>query len=170
MDDLDARLLSGLAADARIGVLELARRLGVARATVQSRIDKLVARGVIEGFAPLLGVRAMGFAVTAFTTLEIRQGRAEEVIDHLRAVPEVLEVHTITGPGDLLCRIVSRSNDDLQRVIDNAVRHDAIVRASTIIALSTRIGFRTVQLIEVAARHRGPGGQLARPPLGPPGR
>ena len=53
---------------------------------------------------------------------------------HLAGIPEVLEVHTITGAGDLLARVVARSNDDLQRVIDRVLAHALITRSSTVIA------------------------------------
>ena len=59
---------------------------------------------------------ALGYEVAAFITLEIRQpGGHDPVAERLAAIPEVLEVHTITGAGDLLCRVVARSNADLQR-------------------------------------------------------
>src|SRR5580765_4090326 len=116
IDELDARLLRALDEAPRVGVLELSRRLRVARATVQARLDRLVGRGVISSFAPTLAPEALGFGVTAFATLEIRQGRGAQVLDHLREIPEVLEVHTITGQGDMLCRLVARSNGDLQAV------------------------------------------------------
>jgi DNA-binding Lrp family transcriptional regulator len=147
IDALDARLLREFAAAPRVGVLELSRRLGVARATVQSRLDRLVERGVIDDFAPRLSTEALGYDVTAFATLEISQGRGAEVLDHLRRIPEVLEVHTITGPGDLLCRVVARSNTDLQHVIDSVVAHAAIERTSTSIAMSNPIGFRVLPLV-----------------------
>jgi DNA-binding Lrp family transcriptional regulator len=147
IDALDARLLREFAAAPRVGVLELSRRLGVARATVQSRLDRLVERGVIDDFAPRLSTEALGYAVTAFATLEISQGRGAEVLDHLRRIPEVLEVHTITGPGDLLCRLVARSNTDLQRVIDTVVSQPAIERTSTSIAMSNPVGFRVLPLV-----------------------
>jgi DNA-binding Lrp family transcriptional regulator len=147
IDGLDARLLREFAAAPRVGVLELSRRLGVARATVQSRLDRLVERGVIDDFAPRLSTEALGYAVTAFATLEISQGRGAEVLDHLSRIPEVLEVHTITGPGDLLCRLVARSNTDLQRVIDNVVSQPAIERTSTSIAMSNPVGFRVLPLV-----------------------
>src|SRR5437870_1580304 len=73
IDSLDAQLIALLAAEPRIGVLECSRRLRVARGTVQARLDKLVARGVIRGFGPEIGPSALGYAVTAFVTLEIRQ-------------------------------------------------------------------------------------------------
>ena len=147
IDDLDARLLRELDAAPRVGVLELSRRLGVARATVQARLDRLVSRGVIATFAPTLDPIALGFQVTAFATLEIRQGRGAQVLDHLRQIPEVLEVHTITGQGDMLCRLVARSNDDLQHVLNRVTEFEQIVRTSTVIALSNPISHRVLPLV-----------------------
>ena len=153
MDLLDADLVTLLAAEPRIGVLECSRRLRVARGTVQARLDKLVARGVIRGFGPQIAPAAIGFAVTAFVTLEIRQSRGHDpVAAHLAQIPEVLEAHTITGSGDLLCRIVVRSNADLQRVIDEVVSAGGIERASTIIALAEQIPYRVLPLVRAAAR------------------
>jgi DNA-binding Lrp family transcriptional regulator len=152
IDVLDARLIALLAAQPRIGVLECARRLRVARGTVQARLDRLAARGVIRGYGPDIAPAALGYGVTAFVTLEIRQSRGHDpAAAHLATIPEVLEVHTITGSGDLLCRIVARSNADLQRVIDLVVAYDGIVRASTIIALAEQIPYRTLPLVEAAA-------------------
>ena len=153
IDALDARLIALLAEEPRIGVLEAARRLRVARGTVQARLDKLIGRGVITGFGPDIAPVALGFGVTAFVTLEIRQSRGHNpVAAHLERIPEVLEAHTITGSGDLLCRIVARSNADLQRVIDEVVAYDGIQRASTIIALAEQIPYRTLPLVAAAAR------------------
>jgi DNA-binding Lrp family transcriptional regulator len=151
IDELDGRLIGLLAAEPRIGVLECSRRLRVARGTVQARMDKLIERGVIRGFGPDISPAALGYGVTAFVTLEIRQSRGHDpVAAHLATIPEVLEVHTITGTGDLLCRIVARSNADLQRVIDRVVEHHAIVRASTIIALAEQIPYRTLPLVSAS--------------------
>jgi DNA-binding Lrp family transcriptional regulator len=147
IDELDARLLHELDSAPRVGVLELSRRLGVARATVQARLDRLVRRGIIATFAPTLNPEALGFGVTAFATLEIRQGRGAQVLDHLRAIPEVLEVHTITGQGDMLCRLVARSNDDLQHVLNRVNEYEEIVRTSTVIALSNPISHRVLPLV-----------------------
>jgi Transcriptional regulators len=153
VDNLDARLIALLTTQPRIGVLECARRLRVARGTVQARLDKLSERGVIRGYGPDVAPQALGYGVTAFVTLEIRQSRGHDpVAEHLATIPEVLEVHTITGAGDLLCRIVARSNADLQRVIDQVVAYPDIVRAATIIALAEQIPYRTLPLVEAAAR------------------
>ena len=119
IDRLDAALIELLAAEPRVGVLEASRRLRVARGTVQARLDRMRERGVITGYGPEVDPAALGYEVTAFITLEIRQaGGHDPVAERLAAIPEVLEVHTITGVGDMLCRVVARSNADLQRVLD----------------------------------------------------
>ncbi len=157
MDALDAQLIRLLAEHPRIGVLECSRRLGVARGTVQARLDKLINRGVIRGFGPELDPGALGFTVTAFVTLEIRQsGGHGAVAAHLQGIPEVLEAYTITGSGDLLCRIVARSNADLQRVIDHIVSYEAITRASTLIALAEQIPYRVLPLVDAVVADSGP--------------
>lgn len=136
------------AAEPRISILEASRRLDVARATVTARLQRLQRSGAVRGFGPDLDMAALGFPVTAFCTLEIRQGRGHETVTaHLARIPEVLEVHTITGPGDLLIRVVARSNTDLQRVIDEVVDDENVVRTSTHIALQTQIVYRTLPLL-----------------------
>ncbi len=157
IDELDARLIELLATEPRAGVLEASRRLGVARGTVQARLDRLHARGVVTGYGPDVDPAAIGHGVTAFVTLEIRQaGGHDPVAARLAGIPEVLEAHTITGPGDMLCRVVARTNSDLQRVIDAIVEVAGVVRASTVIALATPVPYRVVPLVRVAADGPGP--------------
>ena len=147
LDPLDAKLLVLLDEEPRIGVLELSRRLAVARGTVQARLDKLIARGAIKGFGPDVSPAAIGFGVMSFVTLEISQRYGHSaVVEHLAEIPEVLEAHTITGAGDLWARVVARSNSDLQRVIDQVLKDPAIVRSSTVIALATQIPYRVLPL------------------------
>jgi DNA-binding Lrp family transcriptional regulator len=152
IDRLDAELIELLAAEPRVGVLEASRRLGVARGTVQARVDRLQDRGVITGYGPDVDPAALGYEVTAFITLEIRQvGGHDPVAERLAAIPEVLEVHTITGPGDMLCRVVARTNADLQRVIDAILDVAGVVRASTVIALATPLPYRVLPLVRAVA-------------------
>ncbi|MGH9066838.1 MAG: Lrp/AsnC family transcriptional regulator [Acidimicrobiales bacterium] len=151
IDRLDAALLVELAQAPRAGVMELARRLRVARGTVQARLDKLVGRGVVTGFGPDIGLAAIGYGVTAFVSLEIAQGRREDVVAHLRDVPEVLEAHTITGQGDLHCRVAARTNEHLQAVVNRILEVQGISRTSTVIALSEQIPFRVLPLVRAAA-------------------
>ena len=152
IDSLDARLIELLAAEPRVGVLEASRRLGVARGTVQARLDRLHARGVITGYGPEVDPVALGHGVTAFVTLEIRQpGGHDPVAGRLAGIPEVLEAHTITGQGDMLCRVVARDNADLQRVIDAIVDVPGVVRTSSVIALAAPIAYRILPLVRAAA-------------------
>ncbi|MCW2813724.1 MAG: transcriptional regulator, AsnC family [Nocardioides sp.] len=151
MDDLDRTLISLYAAEPRVGVLEASRRLGVARGTVQARLDRLAATGVIRGWGPELSPEALGFPVTAFLTLEISQSAGHETVaEHLATIPEVLEAFTITGVGDLWCRVVSRSNADLQRVIDRVISVEGVQRASTVMALAEQVPFRVLPLVREA--------------------
>jgi DNA-binding Lrp family transcriptional regulator len=153
VDALDARLIALLAAHPRLGVVECSRRLGVARGTAQARLDRLAERGIVRGFGPEVDPARLGYGVTAFLTLEIRQARGHDpVAERLAGIPEVLEVHTITGAGDLLCRVVARSNHDLQRVIDAVVDVEGVMRTSTTIALSDPVPYRVLPLVAHAAR------------------
>lgn len=155
MDALDATLLDLFATEPRIGVLEASRRLGVARGTVQARLDKLAASGVVTGWGPDLDPTALGYPVTGFLTLEIRQdttdlGGHDSVARKLEKIPEVLEAFTITGAGDMWVRVVARSNPDLQRVIDKVLADPVIVRSTTVIALAEQIPYRTLPLTRPA--------------------
>ena len=130
-------------------MLEASRRLGVARGTVQARLDRLsdVGRDHRLGAGP--APEALGYPVTAFLTLEIRQGAGPrgDRGSTSPTIPEVLEAFTITGAGDMWARVVARSNSDLQRVIDAVLSDSGIVRSSTVIALATQIPYRVLPLL-----------------------
>lgn len=152
IDGLDAQIVQLFAADPRIGVLEASRRLGVARGTVQARLNRLDRSGVVRRWGPELDPEALGYPVTAFVTLEIRQGGGHDPVgQHLALIPEVIEAHTVTGPGDLWCRVVARSNSDLQRVLDKVVSYPGIERSATMITLASQIEHRVLPLVAEAA-------------------
>lgn len=148
MDALDARLLLLLTDSPRLNVLDCARRLGVARGTVQARLDRMTERGVLGGFPPHLDLAAMGYGLTAFAWLEIAQGRRAAVAEALAAIEQVCEVHATTGQGDLFVRMVARDHDDLQSVIDAVVSVPDVLRTSTSLALSTPVPPRVRPLLE----------------------
>src|SRR4051794_23873186 len=147
IDVLDARLIVAIAESPRAGIMELARQLQVARGTVQARLDKLRARGIVTGFGPDLDLRALGYGVLAFVTLEIAQGRLDDVTTHLAGIPEVLEAHATTGPGDLHCRVVAKTNEHLQDVISGMLKVNGIMRTTTQIALTEQLGHRVLPLV-----------------------
>lgn len=148
IDELDARLLVAISRTPRAGVMELARQLKVARGTVQARLDKLQTSGIVTGFDPDLHLSALGYEVTAFVTLEIAQGRLDDVVAHLRNIPQVTEAHSTTGTGDLHLRVVARTNEHLQSVLNAVLEVSGIQRTSTQVALTEQIRMRTLPLVE----------------------
>lgn len=152
IDELDARIIGLWRQEPRIGILEMSRRLEVARGTVQSRLDKMIEAGVITGFGPDVDLGRIGYGVLGFTTIEVVQGRTDEVIAHLSTIPAVVEAHSIAGQGDLLIRIRATSNEELMEVLQRILQSPAVDRASTSIALANHISHRTLPLIDQASR------------------
>ena len=150
IDDLDARLIALLDAEPRLGLMEAARRLGVARGTVQARLAKLEGRGVVRGFGPEVDPARLGYPVLAFVFLQIAQGRLAEAISVLQATAEVLEATATSGPSDLLCRIVARDTEHLQEIVNRLLSNNAIRRSTSYIALSRQIPYRTGPLVAAA--------------------
>ncbi|GHF45829.1 DNA-binding Lrp family transcriptional regulator [Amycolatopsis bartoniae] len=148
MDALDAKLLLLLTDAPRLGVLECARRLGVARGTVQARLDRLTEQGVLGGFPPEVDMAAIGYGLTAFAVIEIAQGSRTEVAAGLAAIDQVCEAHATTGQGDLFVRMVARDHEDLQQVIDRVVSLPGVRRTNTSLALTTPIPLRVRPLLE----------------------
>jgi DNA-binding Lrp family transcriptional regulator len=150
-DDLDVRLVGLLRSTPGLPVVEMARRLSVARGTVQSRLDRLTGDGLITGFGPDVDAAAAGYGVLAFTTLEIAQGSDRQILDGLGAIDEVLEVHSITGPGDLHLRVVARSNEHLYEVLQRILELPGITRTQTQLALHTVLDRTVADLVATLA-------------------
>jgi DNA-binding Lrp family transcriptional regulator len=148
LDSLDRALLQLVLAEPRLGTLETSRRLGIARGTAQARLARLEAAGVLR-WTPQVDPVGLGFGVLAFATLEVQQGKGVgRVTEHLSSIPEVLEAHTTTGQGDVLCRIVARDHADLQRVLDAITSTQLVARTSTVISLGDQVPFRVQQLFD----------------------
>ena len=132
VDDLDARLLAELRAHPRLGLLEISRRLGVARGTVQARLAKLERRGVVTGFGPEVDPAELGHRLQAFVLLELTQGRLAEAVEALERTPEVLE--------------------DLQEIVNSLLATDAIRRSTSYVVLSRPIRPRVQPLVDAIGR------------------
>ncbi|MCU1588582.1 MAG: Lrp/AsnC family transcriptional regulator [Frankiales bacterium] len=147
LDALDRALLELVLTEPRLGTLETSRRLGIARGTAQARLARLEQAGVLH-WTPRVEPAGLGFGVLAFATLEVHQGQGVgRIAEHLRSIPEVLEAHTTTGQGDVLCRIVARDHGDLQRVLDAITSTQLVARTSTVISLTNEVPFRIGQLL-----------------------
>jgi DNA-binding Lrp family transcriptional regulator len=147
LDALDVALLAALREHPRAGALELSRITGVARATVSARLQRLEDDGVVTGYGPDVDVAAAGFGVQAFVTLEIAQGALEDVQRDLEAIPGLLEAHATTGSGDVLCRVAASSHEGLQQILVELNRSAAVVRSTSVVALSHLVPWRTLPLL-----------------------
>ena len=152
IDELDARLIGTMRENPRVGLLEVARQLGVARGTVQARLAKLERAGVITGYGPELDPRALGYTISAFVLIELAQGRLDDAVAAMEAVPEVLEADAISGPQDIICRIVARDTEHLQELVNQLLRAPAIRRCTSYIVLTRGVPQRTGPLVVAAAR------------------
>jgi DNA-binding Lrp family transcriptional regulator len=152
VDELDARLLAELRAHPRLGLLEISRRLGVARGTVQARLAKLEDRGVVTGFGPEVDAGELGHRLHAFVLLELTQGRLAEAVEALEVTPEVLEVDAVSGPQDLICRVAARDTEHLQEIVNRLLATDAIRRSTSYVVLSRPIRPRVQPLVNAVAQ------------------
>jgi DNA-binding Lrp family transcriptional regulator len=150
IDELDVRLIETMRESPRVGLLEIARRLGVARGTVQARLSKLESGGVITGFGPEVDASALGYPITALMFVELAQGRLPEAVAAMEKMPEVLEADAVSGPQDLICRIVARDTEHLQELVNELLRTPAIRRCTSYIVLSRQVPPRTGPLVQAA--------------------
>ncbi len=147
IDETDRMVIAALRAKPRAGISELSRALGLARGTVQARLDRLTRSGVITGFGPDVDPVAAGYDVRAFTTLSIAQGRHDATVAQLAEIPEVIEVHTVTGSGDLLVKVIASSNDHLHTVLQQVASIPEISHTETHLALATPIQRSVADLV-----------------------
>lgn len=152
LDALDLMLLRLLVEESRAGGREYARLLGVARGTVHSRIGRLERSHVIEPHTTSVSVQALGYAVEAFVHVQLAQGKLDEVIQRLAAIPEVLQAHTTTGEGDIVCRVAARTNSHLEHLVQQLLSLPGVVRTRTEVALNERIPYRVLPLLAMLQR------------------
>jgi len=151
IDALDGRLIAALATNPRTGIQELSNRLGIARATVYSRLEKLESAGVLIGFGPDVDFGKLGHGVTAFITIELQQGRFNDVVPVLEAMPQVIEAHALAGEGDIICRVAARSNDHLMELVKEILGTPGVRRSRTAISLEQFISHRSLPLVLCAS-------------------
>ncbi|BBY40077.1 AsnC family transcriptional regulator [Mycobacterium mantenii] len=155
IDRLDVELLEMLAGDTRAGVVELASRLGISRNTVQARLRRLEEGGLLTGYRPELKLGQAGVSMEAFIGLEVQQGRLSSIVDALTAMPQVLEIHATTGREDLLVRVATETQGDLQQLIEAIVVIPGVVHSTTTLALTTPLPYRALPLLKHITRDAG---------------
>ncbi|MCU1633907.1 MAG: transcriptional regulator, AsnC family [Micrococcaceae bacterium] len=152
LDNLDLRLLLELVRDPRAQVSELGELLGVARNTAQSRIRRLLRTGILRHSGRELDLEALGYDVVAFVTIEVAHRELDGVIAGLRTLNQVLEVHEISGRGDVWCRVAATDTHNLQAALRSVLRLKGVIRTETVLALHEHIPYRTEPLLERLAQ------------------
>ncbi len=134
-DSLDFKILEMLSNNARKPFLEIARETNVSGAAIHQRIQKLMALGVIKGFESIIDPSAVGYDTCAYIGFILSDpSKFDAVVDLLRAMPEVVEVHYTTGQYDILAKIFARNNSHLLELIRGKVQELGGGRTETLIS------------------------------------
>lgn len=147
LDGTDRRILLALEEDPRIPVVLLAQRLGLARGTVQARLEKLSAEGILLSHSVRVPPELLGRPMRAIITAELDQREFPAAMSALTRIPEVLECSAISGQSDLFLQVVARDPDDMYRVSQLILACPGIRRTATSLVLRDLIPFRTTALL-----------------------
>lgn len=156
LDDTDRRLLATLDEDPRMPVLLLAQRTGLARGTVQARLERYREQGLLRLASTRIPPEALGCGLAATVSVELDQHQLDAAVASLRRIPEVLECFAPAGGTDLLCRVVARDPDDLYRVSEEIRLCPGILRTSTSVFLREVVGYRVRPLLEAGTTTPAP--------------
>lgn len=156
LDPLDLKLLLELVRNPRAQISELSESLGVARNTVQSHLKRLQRAGVVRESGRDIDLAALGYDVQAFVTIEVSHRELDGVISGLRTLHQVLEVHEISGRGDVWCRMAATDTQQLQQALRAVLRIKGVIRTETVLALHEHIPYRSQPLLEKLAGLRTP--------------
>ncbi|HUO97246.1 MAG TPA: Lrp/AsnC family transcriptional regulator [Rhizomicrobium sp.] len=137
MDDTDHHLIALLRTNARLPVASLAKTLGVSRGTVQNRINRLIQRGVIQGFTARVKQGAEAPRVRAIMMIGVEGERSDRILKELRAHPEVTAVHTTNGRWDMVIELSTDTLEAFDRVLHRIRQINGIAASETSLLLST---------------------------------
>lgn len=151
IDPTDARLLLALSARPRATTVALAEASGLSRNTVQARLAALDRGRAVGSFERCVDPAAVGYPLTAFVTTQVAQRRLDEVANALAAVPEVLQVHGLTGDTDLLVHVVATDAEGLYRVAGRILDIPGVERTSTALVMRQLVDYRIAPLLRRAA-------------------
>ena len=138
MDDVDQRLLAELRRDGRASLSDLADRLGISRATVRSRMERLTARGEIAGFTVLTRGDVSAAPVRGLMLIGIEGRGAERIMARLTGIPAVVAVHSTNGKWDLIAELATQTLPELDEVIFRIRNIEGVMTSETNLLLSTR--------------------------------
>lgn len=154
IDRVDLELLAALAADPRATVVALADRLGLSRNTVQARMARLDRSGVFLSYERAISSVALGFPIEAFISAIVRQAELPRITEALSHIPEIVQVHGLSGPIDLLVRVACRDTQHLFETDARILEIEGVERTETSLVMGEVIGHRVAPLMELARRDR----------------
>ena len=134
----DEALLSLLREDARASTAQIARRLGLSRTTVQSRIERLQRSGVIAGYTVRLADDLERDRIRALILLTVLPKQMPAVVAALRAMPEVRSLQSVSGPWDLVAVAVVPTIGDMDALTDRIGEVPGVERTTSSLVLSTK--------------------------------
>ena len=152
MDALDLKILATLDADARRPYADVAREFGISQPTVADRIRRLEGRGIVRGAKLCVDLARLGFNISAFVRLRATPSHKRGLIETARAMPQIIEMHSVTGDDCMIARVVARSVEELAETLQ---RLSMFADSSTSVVLETVIPLRNpipVQLPAAAAK------------------
>jgi DNA-binding Lrp family transcriptional regulator len=138
MDELDQRILDLLVDNARESVMVMARRLHIARSTLQGRIARLEHRGVIAGYTVRLGPAATRRYVSAHVAITVDPKRGDHVQQTLHRIAGVRTLHTVSGPFDLIAVVAAESTAEIDDILDRIGGIPGVERTTSSIILTTK--------------------------------
>lgn len=136
-DDLDRALTSLLRADGRAPISKLAEDLGVARGTVQNRIDRMLDTGALLGFTARVREDYSDKAIKAIMMIEVTGNSTTQVIKKLRGLPELHSLHTTNGKWDLVAEIIVEDLAAFDNVLRIVRMTDGVLNSDTSLLLTT---------------------------------
>lgn len=136
LDDTDQRILDVLIGDARISLKDLAAHVGLSSPAVSERLRRLEERGVVRAFTVDIDPQALGYTLQAMVRIRPLPGKLHIVEKLIAEIPECVECDKVTGEDCYITRLVVRSIDDLDRILDSiadkAETNTAIVKAKPV--------------------------------------
>lgn len=145
LDTVNRQLLRELAADPRITMSALARRVGMSAPAVSERIQRLQRAGVITGYRADISPAALGLPVTAFVRIRPSAGQLQKIAQLADRTPEISECHRVSGEDCFLIKVHVAAIDDLERVLDQFLNYGQTI---TSIVVSTPVPPRTLPIAD----------------------
>lgn len=137
LDEKDLKILKILQDDGRASYSDIARKMGMSEAAVYSRIQKLLRSGVIRRIQAILDPEKLGYTVTAFISITANPMKYEKVLSELSAIPEISEIHDVTGEHYCLVKVRVRDKESLAKILDRIGALDGVTSTETRIVLRT---------------------------------